>query len=167
MQLSISCNALIPLPLSPKLAPQVYSSFLISKILFCSTNLHDFSSAPWLHMVFTTHHDVYFSNYVSEYFRVDILNLQSPPFSFVWRSSITIFWFINHVATMFLTWKLPHQMCFSSPRDVYHTMLFSPMRYAYSGPEHHHSPPAWLHTKLKHRCLDVKSYRPIRPFLHV
>ncbi|KAF2589275.1 hypothetical protein F2Q70_00039426 [Brassica cretica] len=37
-------------------------------------------------------------------------------------------------ATTFLTWKLPHQMCFSPPRDVHHTMLFSPMRYAFSVP---------------------------------
>ncbi|KAF2581833.1 hypothetical protein F2Q68_00001098 [Brassica cretica] len=34
-------------------------------------------------MVFTTQHDVCFSNYVSDYFRADILHLQSPPFSFV------------------------------------------------------------------------------------
>ncbi|KAF2579380.1 hypothetical protein F2Q70_00013340 [Brassica cretica] len=45
-------------------------------------------------------------------------------------------------ATTFLTWKHPHQMCLSPPRDVHHTMLFSPMRYAFSVPEHHHSPPA-------------------------
>ncbi|KAF3495537.1 hypothetical protein DY000_02055097 [Brassica cretica] len=46
------------------------------------------------------------------------------------------------LATTFLTWKLSYQMCFSPPRDVHHTMLFSPMRYALSVPEHHHSPPA-------------------------
>ncbi|KAF2563591.1 hypothetical protein F2Q70_00015357 [Brassica cretica] len=45
-------------------------------------------------------------------------------------------------ATTFLTWKLSYQMCFSPPRDVHHTMLFSPMRYASSVPEYHHSPPA-------------------------
>ncbi|KAF2548578.1 hypothetical protein F2Q70_00023080 [Brassica cretica] len=93
-------------------------------------------------MVFTTHYDACFSNYVSDYFRADILHLQSLPFSFVCRSSTTLFWFSNHVATKFLTWKLSYQMCFSPPRDVHHTMLFSPMRYAFSVPEHHHSPPA-------------------------
>ena len=42
--------AFIPLYLSHKLDTQVYSSFLFSKILFCSLSLHDFSLAPWLNM---------------------------------------------------------------------------------------------------------------------
>ena len=67
--------ALIPLSLGHKLATQVYSSCIFSKILSCSPSLHDSSSAPWLHMVFTTQHDVCFSNYASDYFRADILHL--------------------------------------------------------------------------------------------
>ena len=89
MQLSFSWNALIPLSLSHKLAPQVYSSFHISKILSYSPSLHDSSSAPWLHMVFTTHHDVYFSNYVSDYFRTDILHLHICVVCTVYRRLIS------------------------------------------------------------------------------
>ena len=69
--------ALILLSLSHKLDTQVYSSFLFSKIFFCSPSLHDSSSAPWLHMVFTTQYNICFSNYVSDYFRTYILHLQS------------------------------------------------------------------------------------------
>ena len=154
--------AFIPLSLSHKLDTQVYSSCLFSKILSCSLSQHDSCSAPWIHMVFTTQHDVCFINYVSDYFRADILHLQSPPFSFVCRSSTTIFWFSNHVPH--LETSTPNVIF--PPRDVHHTMLFSPMRYAFSVPEHHHSPPAWLHTKLKQmlRCQALQTYRL---FLHV
>ncbi|KAF2578414.1 hypothetical protein F2Q68_00003889 [Brassica cretica] len=54
-------------------------------------------------MVFTTHYDVCFSNYVSDYFRADILHLQSPPFSFVCRSSTTLF-------------------CILTPRGLHHSL---------------------------------------------
>ena len=68
-------DKLVP-PLSHKLVLQVYFYFLISKILSCFTSQHDSNSASWLHMVFSTQHDVCFSNYVSNYFKSDILHLQ-------------------------------------------------------------------------------------------
>ncbi|KAF3592544.1 hypothetical protein DY000_02022614 [Brassica cretica] len=56
-----------------------------------------------------------------------IFNL--PPFSFVCRSSITCFWFNNHVPH--LESSTPNVL--SPPRYVHFTMLFSPMRYAFFG----------------------------------
>ncbi|KAF2559399.1 hypothetical protein F2Q68_00015838 [Brassica cretica] len=109
-------------------------------------------------MVFTTQHDVCFSNYVIDYFRADILHQQSSPFSFVCRSSTTLFWFNNHVphletSTLIVIFSptrsaphhafLPHEIStiyFRTPTN----MLFSPMRYALLGPESLHFSPCLI-----------------------
>ena len=85
--------ALIPLSLSQKLDTQVYSPCLFSKIISCSPSLHDSTSTSWLHMVFTTQHDVCFSKYANDYFRADILHLQDILLVTTKKVSYYFYWY--------------------------------------------------------------------------
>lgn len=135
MQLSLSWNAFILLPLSHTLALQVNTTPAQHLDFTWSSPLNTTSASATTSAItsWTT------SEQTSYIFNLPLLVLcavqaQHSPGS----------------TTTFLTWNLPYQMWFSPSRDVHHTMLFSLIRYAFSRLKSHHSPPVWLHNKLRH-----------------
>ena len=70
--------ALILLPSNHKLTFQVYFSYFFSKILLCSSILHDSSSTPCIYVVFTIQHVVLCvrQQLLQRLIQANILNLQ-------------------------------------------------------------------------------------------